>query len=51
LQNNGRFQPGDDILFIIVDGDIRENIKPVLSELLDRIKNEAIVKGEIRAGE
>ncbi|HBT97420.1 MAG TPA: molybdenum cofactor biosynthesis protein [Desulfobulbaceae bacterium] len=45
----GRFQPGDDLLFIIVAGDIRENIKPVLAELLDRVKAEAITKKEIMA--
>ncbi len=44
---SGSFQPGDDLLFIIVAGDIRENVKPVLSELLDRIKSEAIVKKEV----
>lgn len=45
----GRFVPGDDLLFIIVAGDIRENIKPVLGELLDRVKSEAITKKEIMA--
>jgi len=44
---SGRFQPGDDLLFIIVAGDIRENVKPVLADLLDRIKAEAIRKKEI----
>lgn len=44
--NSGVFNPGDDLLFIIVAGDIRENIKPVLSELLDRVKAEAVVKRE-----
>ncbi|MEJ2032196.1 MAG: molybdenum cofactor biosynthesis protein MoaE [Deltaproteobacteria bacterium] len=44
---SGRFRPGDDLLFLIVAGDIRENVKPVLSELLDRIKGEAITKKEI----
>ncbi len=43
----GTFQPGDDLLYIIVAGDIRENIKPVLAELLDRIKAEAVAKKEI----
>ena len=43
----GTFQPGDDLLYIIVAGDIRENIKPVLAELLDRIKAEAVTKKEI----
>jgi molybdopterin synthase catalytic subunit len=44
---SGRFRPGDDLLFIIVAGDIRENVKPVLGELLDRIKSEAIGKKEV----
>lgn len=43
----GRFQPGDDLLFILVAGDLREHIKPVLAELLDRIKAEAVTKKEI----
>lgn len=44
---SGTFQPGDDLLFIIVAGDIRENIKPVLAEMLDRVKAEAVSKREI----
>ncbi len=44
---SGTLHPGDDLLFIIVAGDIRENIKPVLAELLDRIKAEAVHKREI----
>jgi molybdopterin synthase catalytic subunit len=43
----GRLEPGDDLLLIIVAGDLRENIKPVLAELLDRIKAEAVTKQEI----
>jgi molybdopterin synthase catalytic subunit len=43
---SGRLLPGDDLLFIVVAGDIRENVKPVLSELLDRIKREAVIKAE-----
>ena len=42
----GRLQPGDDLLFIMVAGDIREHVKPVLAELLDRIKAEAVIKTE-----
>ena len=45
----GRFQPGDDLLYLIVAGDLRENIKPVLAELLDRVKAEAVHKNEIMA--
>jgi len=44
---SGKLNPGDDLLFIVVAGDIRENVKPVLSELLDRIKAEAVTKSEI----
>ncbi|GEM_PF-2245578 len=43
---SGTLQPGDDLLFIVVVGDIRENVKPVLAELLDRIKSEAVSKTE-----
>ncbi len=44
---SGRFKPGDDLLFIVVAGDLRENVKPVLADLLDRIKAEAVSKKEI----
>ncbi len=45
----GTFLPGDDLLFIVVAGDVRENIKPVLAELLDRIKAEAVTKKEMKS--
>ena len=51
LAKHGRFQPGDDLLFIIVAGDLRENVKAVMSELLDRVKAEAISKREVLVGE
>ena len=44
---DGVRKAGDDLLFIIVAGDIRENVKPVLAEALDRIKSEAVSKDEI----
>ena len=44
---SGQFKPGDDLLFIVVAGDLRENVKPVLADLLDRIKAEAVSKKEI----
>jgi len=43
---SGRLKPGDDLLFMVVAGDIRENVKPVLAELLDRVKAEAVNKSE-----
>ena len=42
----GTLRPGDDLLFILVAGDIRENVKPVLSGLLDDIKSQAVSKTE-----
>ncbi len=43
----GRFQPGDDLLYMIVAGDIRENVKAAMADLLDRVKSEAVKKKEI----
>ena len=42
----GKLELGDDLLIIVVAGDLRENVKPVLAELLDRIKAEAVSKNE-----
>ncbi len=42
----GDFQPGDDVLFLIVAGDIRENVKATFSELLERVKSEGAIKQE-----
>lgn len=44
---SGLLKPGDDLLFILVAGDIREHVKPVLADLLDRIKREAVTKSEL----
>ena len=43
---SGKLYPGDDLLFIVVAGDIRENVKPVLADLLDDIKSTAVKKRE-----
>jgi molybdopterin synthase catalytic subunit len=43
----GTFQPGDDLLFIAVAGDIREHVKPVLEEVLEAIKTRAMHKSEL----
>ena len=45
----GKLHLGDDLLFILVAGDIREHVKPVLAELLDRVKAEAVIKTEYPA--
>lgn len=44
---DGERRPGDDLLFLVVAGDIREHVKPVFAELLDRIKSEAVIKEEL----
>lgn len=43
---SGLMKPGDDVLFLVVAGDIRENVKPALAVMLDRIKSEAVSKTE-----
>ncbi|MBN2139486.1 MAG: molybdenum cofactor biosynthesis protein MoaE [Desulfovibrionaceae bacterium] len=45
----GVFAPGEDLLFIVVAGDVRENVKAVLAEALERIKTQAVAKREILA--
>ena len=40
----GELKPGDDVLFLVVAGDIREHVKATFSELLDRIKAEAVMR-------
>ncbi len=45
----GEFKPSDDLLYLIVAGDIRENVKAALADLLDKIKSEAVKKEEIFA--
>lgn len=42
----GLLLPGDDVLFLVVAGDIREHVKSTFADLLDRIKAEAVVKQE-----
>lgn len=43
---DGLLFPGDDVLFLVVAGDVRENVKPALADLLDRVKAEAVRKKE-----
>lgn len=44
--NQGLLKPGDDLLYLAVAGDLRENVISVFSELLNRIKSEAVHKKE-----
>lgn len=47
----GLLKPGDDALYLVVAGDIRENVISVMTELLNRIKSEAMNKREYLEGE
>ncbi len=42
----GKFQVGDDLLYIVMAGDIRENVFAGLRSTLDRVKSEAVNKKE-----
>ncbi|MDE5878911.1 MAG: molybdenum cofactor biosynthesis protein MoaE [Desulfovibrio sp.] len=42
----GRFLPGEDLLLLVVAGDVREHVLAAMAELLDRAKGEAVTKVE-----
>jgi molybdopterin synthase catalytic subunit len=42
----GRRRIGEDVLLLVVAGDIRENVFPVLEKAVNRMKERAILKGE-----
>jgi molybdopterin synthase catalytic subunit len=42
----GEFQVGDDLLFVVVAGDVRENVFAVTREIVERIKSEGVHKTE-----
>jgi len=43
----GEFQVGDDLLFVVVAGDIRENVFQATRQTLERAKAEAVNKTEL----
>lgn len=44
--NQGILKPGDDLLYLAVAGDLRENVIKVFEELLHRVKSEGVEKIE-----
>lgn len=42
----GRRQVGEDVMLVVVAGDIRENVFPVLEKTVNRLKQEAVMKHE-----
>ena len=45
--NEGRLNIGDEILYVTIGGDIRENVFPALMEAVNLIKSDASRKKEI----
>ncbi|MFC1885323.1 molybdenum cofactor biosynthesis protein MoaE [Thermodesulfobacteriota bacterium] len=44
---SGTLKVGDEIMAVVVSGDVRENVFPSLVKAVDRIKKEAVEKKEI----
>jgi len=44
--NNGHLKVGDEIMAIVVAGNIRENVFPALFDAVNRLKTEATIKKE-----
>jgi molybdopterin synthase catalytic subunit len=42
----GRRKVGEDVMLVVVAGDIRENVFPVLEKTVNRLKKEAVLKHE-----
>lgn len=42
----GRRHIGEDVMFVVVAGDIRENVFPILERTVNRLKKEAVRKKE-----
>ena len=45
--NEGQLQLGDDIMYVLIGGDIRPHVTAALDYLLGRIKNECVTEREI----
>ncbi len=45
--NEGRLKTGDDIMYVLIGGDIRPRVVDCLQYLVGRIKNECVVETEI----
>ena len=45
--NEGRLQTGDDIMYVLIGGDIRPHVTAALDHLLNRIKTECVTEREI----
>jgi len=48
--NQGRLDLGDDIMFVLIGGDIRPHVTAALDYLVGRIKNECVREEELHEG-
>ena len=46
--NRGNLEVGDDIMYVLIGGDIRPNVVDALQYLVGRIKNECVIEQEKR---
>ena len=44
--NEGNLKVGDDIMYVLIGGDIRPHVIDALQSLVDKIKNELVVENE-----
>ncbi len=42
----GTLHPGDDIMYLVVAGDFRENVIPVMTDLINAVKRDVTAKRE-----
>ena len=45
--NEGRLSVGDDIMYVLIGGDIRPRVVDALQYLVGRVKNECVIEKEI----
>ena len=48
--NEGELKVGDDIMFVLIGGDIRPNVVNALQYLVDRIKSKSVIESELYTG-
>jgi molybdopterin synthase catalytic subunit len=46
--NSGHLEVGDDIMYVLVGGDIRENVFDALQTLVRTIKTRVVTENELR---
>ena len=46
-QNEGALSVGDDIMYVLIGGDIRPRVVDALQYLVSRVKNECVVETEL----